>query len=527
VLLLLSVGGAWLSRAQDSAVAIHPPSEQLQATLVIGSAASPVPYSPMLFGGFIEHFDGQIYGGLFEPGSPLSDERGFRQDVIAALKELKLAIVRWPGGCFASGYHWKDGVGKPRRPVVDPVWGVEDPNTFGTDEFVAWCRLVGCHAYICANAGNGTPEEMKEWVEYCNATEGRFADLRQAGGNLRPFNVRYWSIGNENWGGHEIGARTPQEWGPLVLDAAERMRAVDPQLILLAAATADGGWTLPLLRTAGKQLNTIAIHEYWLPCWGENLTPDYQTCILKSGGPEATISRVVKLLDEAGCRGRIKIAFDEWNLRGWHHPGFPRKEVSDRRDPAVAELIRARDKNAIPSQYTMADALFSASFLNACLRHAEDVSMANIAPIVNTRGPLFVHPKGLVKRTTFHVLAMYANHLEARVAKSDLDAGRLVHNGQSIPVVDGVATTDATGKRWAIALVNRHPSAAAACTIRIKGVQPEGTHPAVSLAGDSPETYNDINHPDRAAPVSTQLTFKQGVAMLAPHSVTIVKLSLE
>jgi alpha-N-arabinofuranosidase len=525
VLLLLLAGAAWRSSAQDSSKASDRPSEQPQATLKIDPAAPSVPYSPMLFGGFIEHFDGQIYGGLYDPGSPLSDARGFRQDVIAALKELKLAIVRWPGGCFASGYHWKDGVGKDRRRVADPVWGVEDPNTFGTDEFVAWCRLVGCQPYICANAGNGTSEEMKEWVEYCNATQGRFAALRQAGGNLQPLNVRYWSIGNENWGGHEIGARTPREWGPLVLDAAEQMRAVDPKLNLLAAATADPGWTLPLLKTAGKQLDTIAIHEYWLPCWGENLTPDYLTCIMKSGGPESTISRVVKLLDEAGCRGRIKIAFDEWNLRGWHHPGFPRKAISDRRDPAVAELIRARDKNAIASQYTMADALFSASFVNACLRHAEDVTMANIAPIVNTRGPLFVHPKGLVKRTTFHVLAMYANHLEGRVAKFDLDAGSLLLEGQSIPVVDGVATTDATGKRWAIALVNRHPSAAVACTVRIKGAQPEGTYPAVCLTGNSPEAYNDIDQPDRVVPINTQLTFKQGVVVLPPHSLTIVRLS--
>ena len=138
--------------------------------VTIDANAPSMPYSPMLFGGFIEHFDRQIYGGLFEPGSPLSDASGFRKDVIAAMKELKLSVVRWPGGCFASGYHWKDGVGKARKPVADPVWGVTDNNTFGTDEFVKWCRLVGCQPYICTNAGNGTPEEMRQWVEYCNAT---------------------------------------------------------------------------------------------------------------------------------------------------------------------------------------------------------------------------------------------------------------------------------------------------------------------------------------------------------------------
>lgn len=521
-----STGQAWYDDVALEPIA-DPAREEPRASVTLHPDAPSTAYSPMLFGGFIEHFDGQVYGGIFDPGSPLSDARGFRQDVIAALKELKLSIVRWPGGCFASGYHWTNGVGRPRRPVADPVWGTVDPNAFGTGEFVAWCRQVGCEPYICSNAGNGSPEEMRDWVEFCNGTNGRFARLRLADGNAKPLNVRYWSIGNENWGGHEIGAKPPQEWGPLVLRSAQLMRAVDPKLKLLAAATANGDWTLPLLRAAGGQLQYVAIHEYWLPSWGDNLTPDYLSCILHSEGPERTISRVINLLAEAGCRGRVKIAFDEWNLRGWHHPGFPRKQVSDPADPAVAELIRARDKNAIASQYTMADALFSASFLNACLRHADDVGMANIAPIVNTRGPLYVHPNGLVKRTTFHTLALYANELESQVAKLDLDAGLLANGNDFIPVVDGVATVDQTGKRWAIALINRHPAKAAACTIRMKNAPLEGTFAATALSGDSPDAFNDVEHPDRVAPVATQLVFKQGVATLAPHSLTIVKVRLE
>lgn len=492
------------------------------AVFTIRPDAPARPYSRMIFGGFIEHFDSQIYGGLFEPGSPLADEQGFRKDVIAAMKELKLAIVRWPGGCFASGYHWQDGVRNPRRPVADPVWGVVDPNTFGTDEFVAWCRRVGCEPYICTNAGNGTPEEMQAWVEYCNGVEGDYARLRRAPQHPEPHRVRFWSIGNENWGGHEIGARTPQEWGPLVRRSAELMRAADPDLTLLAAATPDRGWTLPLLETAGPLLDYVAIHEYWLPCWGENLTPDYLTCIMHSEGPERTIIRVVELLAEARCRGRIKIAFDEWNLRGWHHPGFPRKEVSDPGDPAVRELIRAREKNAIASQYTMADALFSASFLNACLRHAEDVGMANIAPIVNTRGPLFVHPAGIVKRTTFHTLALYANQLEAQVAKLDVEASHLSHHHEVIPVADAIATVGQDGRAYALALVNRHPAKALTCTLKRGEVPLEGTYAAIVLAGDSAEAYNDVEHPHRVTPVPTQLTLNRGVVRLPPHSLTML-----
>lgn len=498
-------------------------SDPRQAMVTIESDAPKVPYSPMLRGGFIEHFHRQIYGGLFEPGSRLSDEMGFRRDVIEALKELRLSIVRWPGGCFASGYHWKDGVGKNRKPTYDKVWGVKDPNSFGTDEFVAWCRKVGCEPYICTNAGDGTSEEMKEWVEYCNRPRGRNAPMREVEQPIKPLNVRYWSIGNENWGAHEIGAKTPAEWGPLVLKSSTMMRAVDPALKLVAAATAERAWTLPLLKTAGKHLDYVAIHEYWLPCWGDNLTPDYLSCIMESEGPETTITRVLGLLDEAGCRGRIKIAFDEWNLRGWHHPGFPRKQPSNHNDPAVAELIRARDKSDIASQYTMADALFAASFLNACLRHAEDVGMANIAPIVNTRGPLYVHPGGVVKRTTFHVLAMYANLLRERVAKVEVASAPLKQASRSVATLDAVATCDPSGRKWRIALVNRHPSDSLQCVMRLGGRILDGTYRATILAGDSPEAYNDIDRPSRVVPQTVHLVSQDGRLALPAHSVTVIE----
>lgn len=499
--------------------------DDTQATVTIAAGAPSQPYSRLIFGGFIEHFHHQVYGGLFEPGSPLSDERGFRQDVIAAMKELRVSIVRWPGGCFASGYHWRDGVGQNRQPTPDPVWGVVDSNAFGTDEFVEWCRLIGAEPYICTNAGNGTPEEMRDWVEYCNATQGPNAQLRATGQHNQPLNVRYWSIGNENWGGHEIGAKTPDQWGPLVKRSAELMLAADPNLTLLAAATPNRNWTLPLLQAAGEHLDYVCIHEYWLGLWQDNVMPDYLSCIMRSPGPEETLLSVIDILNEAGYRGRIKIAYDEWNLRGWHHPGFPRKEVGDATDPAVRELIARRDDNAIAAQYSMADALFSASFLNSCLRHAEYVGMANIAPLINTRGPLFVHPQGIVKRTTFHTLAMYANLLESRVGKTDVEAGRLIHGNQAVPVLDAVATVDSAGNSWSIALVNRHPTKEVTCRVAMLDRPLDGQFPATILAGDSPDAFNDIEHPDRVVPERKRLTFSRGVTRLPPHSLTIFSIT--
>ena len=519
-----STGQAWYDDISLEQLDRQP--NDTQAAVMIDTSARSVAYSPMIFGGFLEHFDHQIYGGVFEPGSPLSDKRGFRKDVIAALKELRCPVVRWPGGCYASGYHWETGVGKQRRPTDDMAWGVIEPNTFGTDEFVELCRLTGWQPYICNNAGNGTVEEMKDWVEYCNASKGAYAQMRKDNGHARPQNVNLWSIGNENWGAHEIGYKPIEQWAPLVLAAAKAMKAADPHIQLTAAALPTREWSLPLLKLAGPYLDYISIHSYWLPLWGKNDMPDYLTCIMHSESPEQLIANYIGVLEDSGYRGRIKIAFDEWNLRSWHHEGFPRKAVQDYNNPEITRLVAAREKNDIAAQYTMADALFSASFLNACLRHAEDVGMANIAPLVNTRGPLYVHPQGIVKRTHFHALAMYANELEKRVGKLEVEADPLAHNGKSIPVVDAIATVNESGKHWAIALVNRHPEKAVACTVKMKDRPLQGGYQAMVLAGDSRDAYNDIENPNRVVPKKTKLTFTKGVVNLPPHSLTIVNVLL-
>ncbi len=517
----MSTGQAWYDD-----IALEPvdaPPQDMNATVTIDTSAASVAYSPMIFGGFLEHFEHQVYGGVFEPGSPLADRRGFRRDVLAALGELKVPTVRWPGGCYVSGYHWEAGVGRERKPTDDMAWGVVEPNTFGTDEYVELCRLMCWEPYICNNAGNGTVAEMRNWVEYCNGRTGRYAQLRRENGHRKPQNVRIWSIGNENWGQHEIGYKPIAEWAPLVLAAAKEMKAADPQIQLTAAALPTREWTLPLLKMAGQYLDYISIHSYWLPLWGRNDSPDYLSCIMESEGPEKLISNYVGVLEESGHRGRLKIAFDEWNLRGWHHPGFPRKSVQDYGDPQVRELVEARGKNAIASQYTMADALFSASFFNACLRHAEDVGMANIAPIVNTRGPLYVHPGGIVRRTHFHTMAMYAGGLEKRVGKVLVESGSLVQGNRRLPVVDALATVNPSGRHWVVSLVNRHPDREVACTVKMKERLLEGDYAATVLDGDSPDAYNDIEHPNRVVPKKTKLKFVKGVVQLPPHSLVFVE----
>ena len=494
----------------------------IRANVTINTDATVKTYNPMIFGGFLEHFGDQIYGGVYEPGSPLADEDGFRKDVVAALKELNTTAVRWPGGCYVSGYHWENGVGNNRPITDDMVWGVKETNTFGTDEFIKLSRLVGWEPYICNNAGNGTIEEMCNWIEYCNGTTGKYAQMRKDNGHLDPMNVNIWSIGNENYIKQEIGYKPIEEWAPFVTNAAKAMRKVDPTVQIAAATSNTREWILPLLKDAGPYLNYISIHQYWFPFWQKHEMPDYMAGIMKSEGPDKMISDVVDILDESGYRGRIKIAFDEWNLRGWHHAKFPRKTVQDYDDPEVIEAVKAREKNDIASQYNMSDALFSASFLNACLRHSDDVTMANIAPTVNTRGPLYVHPKGIVKRTHFYALAMYANKLQPNTVPLKIEAEKLTLGENSIDVVDGVSTVDETGKTWSIALINRHPSESITCAVNMGDKSLNGTFPATILTADSPEAFNSIENPDKVAPKEVELMFEKGVVNLPPHSLAIV-----
>lgn len=474
-------------------------------------------YDRMIFGQFLEHFHRQVYGGVFEPGSPLADERGFRMDVVEAVRELRTPVVRWPGGCFASAYHWEHGVGAGRQPSYDKAWSVEEPNTFGTEEFVAWCRLVGAEPCICTNAGTGVPEEMSNWVEYCNLESmGRWARKRRANGSKAPHRVKYWSIGNENYGGHEIGAKTSDEWGRFVAEAAKMMKRVDPGISLLAAAIPDLDWTLELLRQAGRHLDYVSIHRYWDRLWSENNPGDYDTCMSFSADPEEVIRTTEQIIAAAGCEGRIGIAFDEWNLRGWHHPG---------KGDAQFAGVQARDKNDINSTYTMADAVFSAGFLNSCLRHCHVVGMANMAPVVNARGPLFVHPQGIVKRTTFHLMAMYAGHLQPSVADTRVESASLHHAGKSIPILDAVATCDDDRKCWGIVVVNRDPEQETTCRVSLGDSRLSGRHAALVLSGPGPDAYNDVDCPDRVAPVQADLRFEDGQASFPPHSVTIVRVA--
>ena len=519
---LISLGATtlclWCGGAAAETVAVSEAHTANEATVVIRTDEPVTTSDPMIYGGFIEHFGKQIYGGFFEPGSPLADEAGFRLDVIEAIRELKVPVIRWPGGCFVDSYHWQKGVGAVRQPYEDDRWGVREPNTFGTHEFIELCRRIGAEPYICQNS-LADIQEMADWVSYCNDTTGEFAELRRENGHPEPFNVRYWSVGNEKVGKGYIDK---------VRDTAAAMKEVDPSIeVTCSGAHGPSAYIDPyLFETAGPHLDLLSIHEYWIPNFSVHQTPDYLSCMMLSEKPDAHLSAVVDSIDKAGMRDRLTIAFDEWNLRSWHHPGFSghHPRAVDHEDPEVIALIKDRDKSLEPSLYTMADALFCASFLNACLRNADDVTMANIACLVNQTGPLYVHPDGVVRRTHFHAMAMYANLLQPRVASAHIESDRLTHGESSVAMVDAVATVDETGMNWSVAIMNRHPSEAVLCTLELGQRPIDGTFKATLLMGDSPDAYNDIEDSTRVVPKMTEMTFKNGVVSLPPHSLSIIEM---
>ena len=480
----------------------------------------------MIYGQFLEHFHRQIYGGIFEPGSRLSNGKGLRTDVLEALKRIGTPIIRWPGGCYVSAYHWKDGVGSPRVPSFDKAWRVEESNAFGTDEFMELCKLLDTEPYLCTNAGSGSPEEMSDWVEYCNLkTEGKWAKARIENGHVEPYNVKYWSIGNENYLPGEIGSKTASEWCRYVKESAKMMKRVDPAIQLLAASVADIDWNVSLLKEAGGLLDWISIHGYWDPLWQNNNLSGYEACMAQTMAIEETIQKAEHILGALGYLGKIKIAFDEWNLRGWHHPNVDAGLTPE-------EYLLPRDENDRNEDYTMADAVFGACFLNQCLKHCNTVGMANFAPVVNTRGAIYTHADGLVLRPTFHVFEMYTNHMGDTVVDSWLASNDVFEASAGckpvrVPALDLLVTKNSKSNDLRISIINRHPDKRQTIHLPLDGSACGDSSKLYTLAGATKDSFNCVAQPENVT-VTEQVLKQNGKPGLTleilPHSVNILVL---
>jgi alpha-N-arabinofuranosidase len=471
---------------------------------------------PHLFGSFAEHLGRMIYGGIYEEGSPLSDADGYRRDVMDAVRDLGVSILRWPGGNFASGYAWKDGIGpKDRRPVrLDGAWNALESNRFGTDEFLRYAERTGAEPYICVNLGLGTIDDARQWVEYTNEARPTFwADERRRNGREAPYKVRYWALGNEIDGPWQLGHKTAEEYARVALEAAKAMRAVDPDIRLVASGSSHYGgdwigWNRTVLQLLRDTVDYIAIHTYV-----SNRENDLERYLGRwSRTLEHYIDVTAGLIRQVQS-GRpnprpIAIAYDEWNV--WYRTGV---------------------KEGLEEIYTFEDALAMGMFFNVFFRHADTVKMANLAQMVNVIAPIVTSREGIFLQPTYFPIREYGRQrgnvaLDAWVSSPTYAVERW---GQ-VPYLDVSATWNPARREVFLNVLNRSRDRDIAARI---DSQEGAILPDVAVW--------ELDHPDLKAthtfgddrkvrPVTRAITVPRGTGfghVFPAHSLTILTFRLD
>jgi alpha-L-arabinofuranosidase len=472
-----------------------------------------------VFGGFAEHLGRCIYGGIFEPDSPHADEHGIRTDVLEALKRLRLPVLRYPGGNFVSGYRWRDGVGpqEERQARMDLAWHDLEPNTFGTNEFVSYCRRLGSEPYLAVNAGDGDMREARDWLEYCNGTQDTaLVKLRRQHGYEAPHRVKYWGVGNEVDGPWQIGFKTAEEYARAYTEYAKVMKWTDPSVQLLASGVSlwAPSWVERvqlLMEHAGALVDYLAIHWYV----GNNVErgyreDDFASYMAISERIEDMLSATEGILRAMGgalrLRREIPIAVDEWNV--WY---------------------RVHNEGKLEEIYNLEDALVVAMHFNAFFRHARSVKMANIAQIVNVIAPIMTRPDGLVLQTTFHPFELYAR----TAGDTALDvhwSGDTFSTPEfsALRVLDVAATLDAGRKQLAVYLVNRSEQQPAETTILLQRGRFAGPGVRYVINGPDVKATNTFDAPDSVGVRESALAADGDTLQLTlePHSVNAVVLDI-
>ena len=499
-----------------------------------------------VFGHFIEHLGRCIYGGVFEPGSPLADERGFRTDVLEAMRRIGVPNLRWPGGNFASSYYWEDGVGPvDKRPArFDLAWRALEPNTFGTDEFMAYCRTLGAEPYVCVNSSSGTLQEAAHWVEYCNLDVEKYpshhARLRAENGHPAPYGVKYWGIGNEVYGAWQVGFSGAEEYARKCREYAHFMRAVDPNVQLVAVGADIPEWDEAVLRYAGDTINYISNHQYH----GQE---DYRATVGAVRYVEEHLHRLGEMIDDWMPRLRrttpIQIAMDEWNVCyvAW---GTSEK---------LPEPIEGEYFDLFEQTFALKDALFAAGVFHAMFRECRHVTFANLAQMVNANGMLETRPEGLLESSVYHAFDLYANHtgetaLATRVEARDgvvpsFTAEDVRHpepryvglretfvrfRYPDAPYLDAQATLARNAGTLYVSVINYHPSEALSATLDFgeAAARSQGPVALYELNGDDTQTPNTFGRPDVTRLTTRTLPGLPTTYEFPAHSATVLEIPL-
>ncbi len=447
---------------------------------------------PRIFGGFLEHMGRAVYEGVYDPECAHADPNGFRSDVLNALQPMAYTAMRYPGGNFASGYHWMDGIGpKNLRPTKrDLAWQSLEPNQFGTDEFVQMARRMGWDPMLTVNLGTGTPEEARDWVEYCNSPAGSyFADLRVKNGNPAPFDVKLWCLGNEMDGPWQLGHVPADQYAIRAQQAAKLMKDVDPGLELVACGSCAPDlptymdWDRTVLEYVGDYADYISLHRYV-----GNPQGNPRDFLAVTNSIDQQIEEMDAVCRFVQARNRSKkrayLCFDEWNI--WYRAREARH--MDGRGTFAPHLIE--------EEYNLEDALVVAGFLNSFIRHADVLKIANIAQIVNVIAPILTRGDEILLQTIYYPFLMCAQR-RTGVALQPIVKGPRYESPSYGPVNEIDASAILGDGKLHVFLTNRSLENRALVEIEHPGGSLLGLESAEILAGSHPDDRNTFEDPHR------------------------------
>lgn len=452
-----------------------------------------------LFGSFVEHLGRCVYDGLYEPGHPHADADGFRQDVLALVRELGVTTIRYPGGNFVSGFRWEDSIGaREHRPTrLDLAWHSTETNEIGLDEFAKWTELAGAELMYAVNLGTRGVLEALDVLEYANIAGGSsLSDARRANGREEPYGIMMWCLGNEMDGPWQLGHRSAEDYGKIASQTAKAMKQLDPSVRLVACGSSGaqmptfGEWERVVLEHCYDDVEFISCHAYYQEHDG-----DTGSFLASAVDMDFFIESVISTADAVKAKLRkektINISFDEWNV--WYQTRYrEEKQTTDTRLWPVAPRL-------LEDHYSVLDAVVVGNLLISLLRHADRVTAACLAQLVNVIAPIMTEPGGPAwRQTTFFPFATTARLARGKVVGLAIDAGSYETKRYArVPLVDAVATYDAETGRAAVFLVNRSQEAIATVTVDLADFGRAELLEALTLADAELDAKNTLEQPER------------------------------
>ena len=471
------------------------------ARIYVDSRRTIAPLDRNLFGSFLEHLGRAIYEGIYDPGSTLSDANGFRKDVLDEVRQLGVPIIRYPGGNFVSGYNWLDGVGpkKDRPRVLDRAWNTIDTNQFGTNEFMAWSKIVGARPLMGLNLGTATAERAAALVEYCNIEKGtKWSDLRRSHGIEQSYKVEYWCLGNEMDGPWQIGHMTATEYGMKAQDAARQMHAVDPSLKLIACGSSGPGmptyleWDREVLEQCYEYVDALSLHRY-IGNTKDETGGESAKFVAMNLSMERQIEETIAVCDLVRGHKRspkkLWLSFDEWNV--WYRA-------------RSGDALNGREQEAphlLEEVYDLEDALLVGGILNTLMRHADRIKIACLAQLVNVIAPIVTNAKGLLQQTIYYpyswaLQCARGNVLNILVESPTYEVSEM---GQ-VPYLDVAGTLSPEDGKASLFILNRDLTKAHTVEINWQDRTPGKVLNSSVLTGSDLRAFNSFEAPQRVAP---------------------------